>query len=68
MCANGSVDAVAALGWYWSFRHRIEAERGLDETADLHSPGSFAIELSDEDAMTARCQPSRTPAPTLTGR
>jgi predicted glycogen debranching enzyme len=50
--ANGSADVLPVPGWYWRFRHRIEAERGLDETEDLYSPGSFAIDLSDGDAVT----------------
>jgi predicted glycogen debranching enzyme len=50
--ADGSAEVLPAPGWYWRFRHRAEAERGLDETEDLFSPGSFAIELSDGGATT----------------
>jgi predicted glycogen debranching enzyme len=49
---SGTAEVLPAPGWYWSFRHRVEAERGLDATEDLYSPGSFAIELSDGDAVT----------------
>jgi predicted glycogen debranching enzyme len=50
--ANGSASTLPAPGWYWHFRHRVEAERGLDETEDLYSPGSFSIDLADGDAVT----------------
>jgi predicted glycogen debranching enzyme len=35
----------AAPEWYWNFRHRVEAERGLDELEDLWMPGTFATDL-----------------------
>lgn len=50
--AGGTTRVFPAPGWYWQFRHRFEAERGLDETEDLFSPGSFAIGLADGDAVT----------------
>ncbi len=50
--ANGVAGVLPAPGWYWRFRHRIEAERGLDETEDLYGPGSFKIDLGDGDAVT----------------
>lgn len=31
--------------WYWRFRHRAEADRGLDEVEDLLSPGVFRCAL-----------------------
>ncbi len=31
--------------WYWRFRHREEAARGLDELEDLFTPGEFSAEL-----------------------
>ncbi len=31
--------------WYWRFRHREEAARGLDELEDLFTPGAFTAEL-----------------------
>ena len=34
--------------WYWNFWHREEAERGLDATEDLLTPGIFAAELSPQ--------------------
>jgi predicted glycogen debranching enzyme len=51
--ANSSAEVLPRPGWYWGFRHRVEATRGLDETEDLYSPGSFAIELSDGDDVAA---------------
>ncbi len=32
--------------WYLNFRHRMEAERGLDELEDLLMPGTFSTELA----------------------
>jgi predicted glycogen debranching enzyme len=37
---------TAAPEWYWNFWHRMEAERGLDASEDLLTPGTFAAELS----------------------
>ncbi len=31
--------------WYWRFRHREEAERGLDALEDLFTPGTFSVGL-----------------------
>jgi predicted glycogen debranching enzyme len=50
--ANGSAAKHPSPGWYWRFRHRIEAERGLNDTEDLYSPGSFAIDFANGDAVT----------------
>jgi predicted glycogen debranching enzyme len=36
---------TAAPAWYWNFWHRMEAERGLDATEDLLTPGTFAADL-----------------------
>jgi predicted glycogen debranching enzyme len=38
--------------WYWRFRHRAEAERGLDETEDLLHPGTFRARLEPGDTVT----------------
>ncbi len=38
--------------WYWRFRHRVEAERGLDSEEDLFSPGSFRIRLGNGATAT----------------
>jgi len=32
--------------WYWQFRHRLEAERGLDALEDLFRPGVFRARLA----------------------
>ncbi|HSG64971.1 MAG TPA: glycogen debranching enzyme N-terminal domain-containing protein, partial [Gammaproteobacteria bacterium] len=51
-------------GWYWSFRHRAETARGLDDREDLYGPGRFVVELEAGEAvtmtLTAEAQP-RTP-------
>ena len=31
--------------WYWNFRHREEAARGLDDRSDLYAPGNFTVIL-----------------------
>jgi len=36
----------AAPEWYLNFRHRMEAERGLDALEDLLMPGTFSVELA----------------------
>ena len=41
--------------WYWGFRHRMEAERGLDEAEDLFSPGSFTCMLRPGETLTFSC-------------
>ncbi len=38
----------AAPEWYLNFRHREEAERGLDELEDLLMPGTFFAELTPQ--------------------
>jgi predicted glycogen debranching enzyme len=38
----------AAPEWYLNFRHRVEAERGLDELEDLLMPGTFSTELAPQ--------------------
>jgi predicted glycogen debranching enzyme len=40
-----------AASWYWNFRHREEAKRGLDESEDLFFPGSFSVELAASEPM-----------------
>ena len=37
---------------YWSFRHRLEAERGLDDGEDLFRPGLFTASLRMGDDNT----------------
>ena len=41
--------------WYWDFRHRMEAERGLDAAEDLFSPGSFTCALRPGETVTFSC-------------
>ncbi len=38
--------------WWWNFRHREEAARGLDDRADLYAPGEFSAELWPGAAFT----------------
>jgi predicted glycogen debranching enzyme len=38
--------------WYWHFRHRIEAERGLDALEDLFRPGIFSARLAPNESIT----------------
>ena len=33
--------------WYWHFRHRMESERGLDDSEDLFCPGEFSLTLAE---------------------
>jgi len=37
---------------YWNFRHRLEAERGLDAEEDLLRPGVFSAELQPGETLT----------------
>jgi predicted glycogen debranching enzyme len=38
--------------WYWSFRHRVEADRGLDALEDLWRPGTFRVSLESGESVT----------------
>jgi predicted glycogen debranching enzyme len=38
--------------WYWNFRHRIEAARGLDAIEDLWRPGTFHASLESGESVT----------------
>lgn len=42
----------AEPAWYWNFRHRLEAERGLDAIEDLWRPGTFHVRLECGEAVT----------------
>jgi predicted glycogen debranching enzyme len=37
--------------WWWDFRHRAEAERGLAARGDLFAPGSFAARLDPGETV-----------------
>ena len=39
-----------AADWYWSFRHRAESERGLDDLEDLFRPALFSMTLGAGEA------------------
>src|SRR4029077_8333898 len=43
---------VVNADWYWRFRHRVEGERGLDETEDLLHPGAFRARLDPGQTIT----------------
>jgi len=49
--AVGAAEHVATPEWYWRFRHRVEAYRGLDESEDLFGPGAFRAELAAGGAV-----------------
>ena len=50
---------VAGTDWYWGFRHRAEARRGLDAIEDLYKPGAFHVRLAARQSVTlsASAQP-----------
>ncbi len=50
--ANVATTVEYAPSWFWGFRHRIEAERGLDDTEDLFTPGLITIDLLDGQSVT----------------
>ena len=50
-CSNGSY--THAPEWYRNFLYSAERERGLDDTEDLASPGTFAFELERDGAEAA---------------
>ncbi len=50
LCAEAS---CALRGdWFWSFHHRMEAERGLDSVEDLFRPAEFLLELAPGGTAT----------------
>lgn len=49
---SGKAKVIATPEWYWRFRHRAEANRGLDETEDLFGPGLLRLELDAGGAVT----------------
>ncbi len=53
-CRLGSPEArfTAANLWYWNFRHREEAARGLDALEDLLCAGEFAAPLAPGAALS----------------
>jgi predicted glycogen debranching enzyme len=63
LIANGG-DFKSAAEWYWNFRHREEAQRGLDAVEDLFLPGSFSLRLDPGTTQhfIATAEPG-TPAP-----
>jgi predicted glycogen debranching enzyme len=45
-------EVVAGSDWYWGFRHRAEARRGLDAIEDLYRPGAFQVRLAAGQSVT----------------
>ena len=43
---------LAGSDWYWHFRHRTEAARGLDALEDLYRPGTFHARLAPHETVT----------------
>ncbi|MFQ5614214.1 MAG: amylo-alpha-1,6-glucosidase, partial [Anaerolineae bacterium] len=48
-------DFRPAGAWYWRFKHRLEAYRGLDDTEDLYAPGHFNATLQPGQTLTVVC-------------
>jgi glycogen debranching enzyme len=49
--------------WWWNFRHREEAARGLDDRSDFYAPGTFTLTVSRETPASLVC--SVEPGPEL---
>lgn len=45
-------EVLAGTDWYWGFRHRAEAQRGLDAIEDLYRPGAFHVRLAAGQSVT----------------
>jgi predicted glycogen debranching enzyme len=45
-------DFVPDGDWYWGFKHRLEAARGLDAHEDLFRPGVFTVPLAPGERVT----------------
>jgi predicted glycogen debranching enzyme len=43
---------LAGADWYWHFRQRMEAERGLDAQEDYFRPGTFHARLAPNETIT----------------
>ncbi len=52
--------------WYWHFRHRIESNRGLDDSEDLFRPGEFSLKLDAGETTTLVLNAEAKPAIALT--
>jgi predicted glycogen debranching enzyme len=59
-------EVIAGGDWYWGFRHRAEALRGLDANEDLYRPGLFRSVLvaGQSVSLIASAEPTAA-APTL---
>jgi predicted glycogen debranching enzyme len=49
--------------WWWNFRHRDEAARGLDDRSDLFAPGSFHARLQAGESLTLALSAEPDPIP-----
>jgi predicted glycogen debranching enzyme len=45
-------EVLEGMDWYWGFRHRAEAHRGLDSLEDLYRPGAFVVKLTAGQHVT----------------
>jgi predicted glycogen debranching enzyme len=52
-----------ASDWYWNFRHRVEAARGLDDGEDLFCPGRFSRRLAPGESLVLTCTAEAAPRP-----
>ena len=48
--ADGATVELAP-DWHWGFRHRVENERGLDDTGDLFRPGRLHASLRQGESL-----------------
>jgi predicted glycogen debranching enzyme len=46
---------IPGADWYWHFRHRVEAERGLDVNEDSFRPGTLRAKLEPGATVTLTC-------------
>ena len=53
---------VADPAWYWNFKHRMKAARGMDDSEDLFCPGRFTLTLNGgQDATCVMSAESAAP-------
>jgi predicted glycogen debranching enzyme len=55
-------ETIAGADWYWGFRHRAEAQRGLDAIEDLYKPGAFRTRLGAGQSVTLSASAQALPA------
>ena len=60
-------ETIAGADWYWGFRHRAEAQRGLDAIEDLYKPGVFRAGLGVGQSVTLSASAQPLPAGSAKG-